>query len=75
MRREPTTVKLTNAEPGTPEYEQELCRRDYNAAGQRVMAAQKALGEAIQELSDAAVRLGRADEATRHGGYGPEPAG
>lgn len=74
MNRKPTTIAMTNAEPGSPEWELELCRREYNTAGERVREAQSALDSAVRELVASAERYGRADEAVRHGGYGPEPS-
>lgn len=61
------------ATPGSAEWELELCRREYNDAGRVVREAQAKLDSAVQELVSAAQRYGRADEAARHGGYGPEP--
>lgn len=73
MNHKPTTVAMVNGAPGSPEWEMELCRREYNAAGDSVRIAQKALDTAVRELVAAAERYGNADEAARHGGYGPEP--
>jgi len=64
---------VTAAELGSPEWELELCRREYNAAGERVREAQSTLDVAVRELVASAERYGKADEAVRHGGYGPEP--
>jgi hypothetical protein len=55
------------------ERELELCRREYDEAGQRVRRLRTALDSAVEELMLAAVRFGQAEEAVRHGGYGPEP--
>lgn len=51
--------------------ELELCRHEYNEAGQRVHELRASLDSAVEELVQAAVRFGHAEEAVRHGGYGP----
>lgn len=58
---------------GSPERELELCRREFVRAEQRAREAQVALDNAMEELVRSAKGYGMADEAARHGGYGPEP--
>lgn len=65
---------VVNTVPGSPEWELELCRREFNEAGRRLREAETELSNRIKELRECAVRYGRADEAVRHGGYGPESA-
>lgn len=49
--------------PGSPEWEHEVCHRDFNMAGQLVNELRKRLDNAYAELVSASQRLGRAEEA------------
>lgn len=59
---------MTNpTEPGSPEWELELCRQEFNHAGVRVHEARRRLDEVTQELVRAAECLGRAQAAVEKG--------
>lgn len=73
MNRDEAMNRAIKATPGSVHWELELCRRELSEAGRRVREAETELSREVRELEACAVRYGRADEAVRHGGYGPEP--
>jgi hypothetical protein len=56
---------VSDLEPGSPEWEWEVCRQDYNAAGQRLRELRRQYDDALSQLVDAAERLGEASAKVR----------